>query len=169
MTLNAFDLAEWASLHPAQYATSPPLLAPLMFRLQLLILSVILGANAMERRWKAGASIMILVLTIAQFPPFEFLYDINNLNYRQQFFLASTSLIASFSLLAFNVRRISTLATVALPLIGIVAAAYGQAQAAALYHHFGLDAAPGAGVWLLSLSYIGMTAIALAYGLRKRR
>jgi len=40
MTLNAYDLAEWTSLHPAQRQTTPPLLAPLRLRAQLAILSL---------------------------------------------------------------------------------------------------------------------------------
>lgn len=32
MTLNAYDLAEWASLIPAQRGTAPPLLVPLLLR-----------------------------------------------------------------------------------------------------------------------------------------
>ncbi|MDE2855043.1 MAG: hypothetical protein OXN88_12800 [Chloroflexota bacterium] len=170
MTLNAFDLAEWTSLHPAQRATSPPLLTPLLLRLQLLLLSVILSANAPAGRMKvAAAAIAILVLTAAQMPPLEFVYDFNNLNYRQQFYLAGASLVASFALLAFSARRISTLATVALPLIGIVTAALGLAQAMELYDHYALDAAPGAGIWVLSLSYVGMIVVALVYKMGMRR
>ena len=42
LTLNAYDLAEWTSLHPLQRQTSPPLLAPLELRLQLVIFTVTL-------------------------------------------------------------------------------------------------------------------------------
>jgi len=169
MTLNAFDLAEWTSLHPAQRATSPPLLTPLMLRLQLLILSATLGALATGRRTRACAAIMILVLTLAQLPPLDIVYDINNLNYRQQLFLAAASLIASICLFALNGRRISLFATVALPVIGVASACYGLAQAAGLYHYFALEAAAGAGIWILILSYIGIMAIALANLAQERR
>lgn len=169
MTLNAFDLAEWTSLHPAQRATSPPMLTPLMLRLQLLILSVILGALPAGPRVRACAAIMILVLTLAQLPPLDILYDPNNLNYRQQLYLAATSLGASFCLFAVNRRRIALLATIALPLVGIVTAAYGLAQAAGLYQQFELEAAPGAGLWILSACYISIAAIALTQALQKRR
>ena len=169
MTLNAYDLAEWTSLHPAQQGTSPPLMTPLMLRLQPLILSVLLGAIAAAGRMKAAALLMILALAIAQLPPFEFLYDINNLNYRQQFFLAGASLLASSMLLAFKARPVSTLVCFALPPIGIATAIYGHSLASQLYHHFELDAAPGAGLWILSLSYAGMIAVEVAALQRKRR
>ncbi len=169
MTLNAYDLAEWTSLHPAQQGTSPPLMTPLMLRLQPLILSVLLGAIAPAGRMKAAAALMILALAIAQLPPFEFLYDVNNLNYRQQFFLAGVSLLASSILLLFKARPVSALASFALPPIGIATAIYGQSLASQLYHHFELDAAPGAGLWILILSYIGMIAVEVAALQRKRR
>ena len=169
MTLNAFDLAEWTSLHPAQRATSPPMLTPLMLRMQLLILSVMLGASATAGRLKAGATILILALTAAQLPPLDIVYDFNNLNYRQQLVLAGVSLIASYALLAFNPQRIAILASVALPLIGMVTAVLGLGQALELYHHFKLEAVPGAGLWILGLSYIGMIVVALGYTVELRR
>ena len=91
MTLNAYDLAEWASLHPAQRQTTPPLLAPLLLRAQLVVLSSII-ALSVSQRWVAAAAVVALAL--AQLPPFEYVYDIANLNYRQQFVLALVSLVA---------------------------------------------------------------------------
>lgn len=169
MTLNAFDLAEWTSLHPTQRATSPPMLTPLMLRLQLLILSVILGALPTGSSARACAAIMILVLTLAQLPPLDIVYDPNNLNYRQQLYLAAASLTASFCLFAVNRRRIALLASIALPIIGIATASYGLAEAAGLYQHFEIGQAPGAGIWILGASYIGIAAIAGALRHIRRR
>ena len=105
MTLNGHDLAEWASLVPSQRATSPPLLAPLLLRLQPVMLSLLLGVHR-DRTPKSGMAMSaaaICLLAAAQLPPFEFVYDINNLNYRQQFSLAALSLIAGFCLIPLRV------------------------------------------------------------------
>lgn len=160
MTLNAFDLAEWASLIPAQRVTSPPLLTPLLLRLQPLILCLILGASATGRAKSAISAIAILVLAAAQLPPFEYVYDSNNLNYRQQFFLAIASLLGGFAPLPFSHRRVAALATFALPIAGLATSIIGLRQAETLYGHFQLDAAPGAGIVILSLSYMFMIAFA---------
>ena len=98
MTLNAFDLAEWASLVPLQRSTTPPLLASLLLRSPPVILSLVLGAAAGRKRWVMSAA-AICLLSASQLPPFEFVYDINNLNYRQQAALAALSLVAGFLLL----------------------------------------------------------------------
>lgn len=158
MTLNAFDLAEWASLIPAQQATSPPLLTPLLLRLQPLILCLILGANAAGRLTIAISAIAILILAAAQLPPFEYVYDINNLNYRQQFILASVSFIGGLALLPFSQRRMVALVAFALPIAGLATSLIGLSQAEALYRHFQLDADPGAGIVIMCLSYVLMIA-----------
>ena len=107
LTLNGHDLAEWASLVPSQRATSPPLLAPLLLRLQPLALSLLLGGIAVGRRRTAMAAAAICLLAAAQLPPFEFVYDINNLNYRQQFGLAVFSLIGGLCLVPLQARRLA--------------------------------------------------------------
>lgn len=161
MTLNAFDLAEWASLIPAQRGTSPPLLAPLLLRLQLVMLCLILGVMAAGRKRMAITAVAICLLATAQLPPFEFVRDINNLNYRQQFGLAAASLVAGFFLLPLASRRVSTFVMLALAAVGILTAALGLSEAEALYRQFQLDAAPGAGIWIVGLSYAGLSVIAL--------
>ena len=161
MTLNVFDLAEWASLIPTQQVTSPPLLVPLLLRLQPVILSLLLGVIASGRKRMALTALAICLLATAQLPPFEFVNDINNLNYRQQFILAAASLVAGFFLLPLEPRRVSTFVMLALPAVGIVTAALGLSEAGALYRQFQLDAAPGAGIWILGLSYVATITISL--------
>ncbi|MCY3796595.1 MAG: hypothetical protein OXG84_02225 [Chloroflexi bacterium] len=159
MTLGAFDLAEWASLLPAQRATSPPLLAPLLLRLQPVILCLILGAVAESRATMAIAAIAILLLAAAQLPPFEYVYDINNLNYRQQFFLAIASLIGGIAAIPLRNPRLVALATIVLPIMGLATSVLGLAQAEALYRSFQLGAISGAGIVILSLSYLALLAL----------
>lgn len=168
MTLNAFDLAEWASLIPAQRATSPPLLTPLLLRLQPVMLCLILGAVADSRAKMAISAIAILLLAAAQLPPFEYVYDINNLNYRQQFFLAIVSLIGGFAAMPPRRPRPAALTTIVLPATGLVTSAIGLAQAEALYRQFQVGAASGAGIMILSFSYLALLALSV-YSIISRR
>lgn len=168
MTLNGHDLAEWASLVPAQRATSPPLLAPLLLRLQPLMLSLLLGGIAVGRRRMAMSAAAICLLAAAQLPPFEFVYDINNLNYRQQFGLAACSLIGGFCLIPLQSRRLSQMVMLSIAATGLVTSAFGLSMALELYGAFELDAVAGAGIWILGLSYAGLIASALRELLRSR-
>lgn len=168
MTLNAFDLAEWASLVPAQRGTSPPLIVPLLLRTQPVLLSLLLGVIAVGRKEMAIAAIAIWLLATAQLPPFEYVYDINNLNYRQQFFLAGISLVAGLSLLPLRRRLIVLAVKLALALVGIVTAQHALSGAADLFSQFGLAAADGAGIWMLSFSYALMIALVLYEAIRSR-
>lgn len=161
MTLNGHDLAEWASLVPSQRATSPPLLAPLLIRMQPLMLSLLLGVIATGRLRMASSAAAICLLAAAQLPPFEFVYDINNLNYRQQFSLAALSLIAGLCVIPFQARRVLLMAAALVASVGLVASALGLFTAIELYGAFELDAVPGAGLWLLGLSYVAVIAITL--------
>lgn len=163
MSLNAYDLAEWASLIPAQRGTSPPLAVPLLLRLQPLILALLLSLIASGRKGMALSAAAICLLAIAQLPPFEYVYDINNLNYRQQFVLAAASLVAGLGLLLLQRPWLSTILKLALAIVGIVSAALGLSEAIALYSQFGMAAAPGAGLWIMGLCY----ALVLLLGLRR--
>ena len=155
MTLNAYDLAEWTSLHPAQRQTNPPLLAPLLLRAQLLILSLAL-ALTVSQSWVAAAAIVALAL--AQLPPFEYVYDIANLNYRQQFALALVSLVAGLAATRFKNRRLTRFALFLLPVAGIFSVHAGVAQA---FEVFRQPAAMGFGPWILTASYAGIAAFSL--------
>ena len=155
MTLNAYDLAEWASLHPAQRQTTPPLLAPLLLRAQLVVLSSII-ALSVSQRWVAAAAVVALAL--AQLPPFEYVYDIANLNYRQQFVLALVSLVAGLAATRLRNRRMIWLLLFLLPVAGIGSVIAGVAQAFEAFRH---PADIGLGPWLLVASYVGIAAINL--------
>ena len=169
MILNANDLAEWASLVPAQRGTSPPLLVPLLLRLQPVLLSSLLGVVATGKKRMRFPAVAIFILAAAQLPPFEFVYDINNLNYRQQFGMAAVSLIAGFALIPLTSRGISAILILAIAALGIISAALGLSGAITLYSQFQLDAAPGAGIWILSLAYGFFIAIALREIMTLRR
>ena len=162
LTLNAYDLAEWTSLHPPQRATSPPLLAPLELRLQLLILSVIVGLLASGRICTKVSALIILAIALAQMPPFEFIDDIRNLNYSQQFLLALVSVILSSALLPLKPGRLLPYIMLPLTFLGMASALHGHAQALELFALWNLEASAGAGLWLLAASYGGLFVLYLA-------
>ena len=161
LTLNAYDLAEWVSLHPTQRITSPPLLATLLLRLQLplLCLMLALAGAVMRRRWLPAAGIVLLA--IAQLPPPEFLLDPGNLNYRQQFGLALLSLVASLLCLPLRSSRIRSPLLMALPLVGMLSAALGMSQAQEVFAMLQPGASVGLGFWLLMASYAAASALAI--------
>ena len=162
MTLNAYDLAEWASLHPLQRQTNPALLAPLELRLQLVILSVGLGLLAVGRAQRWLSFLLILLLALAQLPPFEFIYDMRNTNYSQQFRLAAISLVVAMAATPFNLRRLRPYALILLSILGVGSALHGAAQALDLLALLGQGASAGAGLWISIVSYGGIIVVAVA-------
>ncbi len=158
MTLNAYDLAEWTSLHPAQRHTTPPLLAPLLLRVQLVILTLTFAVTA-SGRWITA--LVVLLLALAQLPPFEYVYDIANLNYRQQFGLALFSLIAGLVATRFGNRRPARSVLIVLPVAGVASVYTGVSQAFEVYRQLQAVASVGMGPWLLVASYIGIAALCL--------
>ncbi len=156
MTLNAFDLAEWLSLHPPQHHTSPPLLATLLLRLQLLIVCLMFSAVSANTSWKFVSAIVIILLALGQLPPPEFVFDPGNLNYRQQFALALASLLASLLLLRVRRARLLSAILVILPCAGVLSAIAGLSQAYDVYASLQAGTAIGLGLWILVANYIGI-------------
>lgn len=157
LTLNAYDLAEWTTLHPNQRGT--PLAVPLLLRLQLPIIAMLTALFACGRRIKPLAALMIALLALAQFPPLEFVTIArHDSNYQQQFLLAAISLVAGLGLLACKPSRLLVLAAFGLAIIGLAASLVGQHQARLLYEMSLQESAPGVGAGVLALAYIGMTA-----------
>lgn len=92
LSLNAYDWAEWLSLHPTERTASPLLLSSLLIRLHLLIFTV-LWTTVLPPRWHSLALLGVLPLILAQLPPLEFLSALNDPNYQQQAGLALLSLV----------------------------------------------------------------------------
>ena len=169
MTLNAFDLAEWISLHPSQRHTSPPLLATLLLRLQLAIGCVMFAAVSAKTTRKRAAASVIIVIALAQMPPPEFVLDPGNLNYRQQFVLALASALVGLILLRNRQVRILSAILVVLPGVGAFTAIAGLSQAFAIYASLQSRATLGLGVWTLVACYAGMSAAAVLPHVRLRK
>ncbi len=157
MSLNAYDLAEWVSLHPSQHHTTPPLHTSLLLRAHLAFLSVLFAIVSVKGQSRLVLALSILILAAAQLPPPEFVLDPGNLNYRQQFGLALTSLVAGLLLLVFTRRRLHSIVLVFVPLFGIIATVHGLSQAFEVYASLHTRGAIGLGPWILVAAYAGCT------------
>jgi len=157
LSLNGYDLAEWASLNPVTHSTTPEMLPSLMLRGQLtlvvLLLAVYAGKPVGSKLWWLCA-LCSAALVIAQFPPFEFFTVArSDTNYRQQFMLAVVSLVSAGLLLTGVLNRWQTLVSVVLGLVGIVGSINGYAQSAELMRGFLLTPSLGIGVVVMVFCY----------------
>lgn len=161
MTLNAFDLAEWTSLHPLQQSAAPPLLASLLLRVQLPILALCIALWARSRSHRIFAALMVLALAAAQLPPLEFLQNFADPNYRQQLALAGATIALAIGLRLLVKQRYRTLLTGLLALLGIITALAGLDQALELYRATLERGEAGGGLWLIVLAYASMAVYCL--------
>ena len=159
MTLNAYDLAEWASLHPAQTHTNPPLLASLLLRIQLVIFCALTSCMANGKRMRFAAALCVLALAVAQLPPVEFVYDLGSLNYRQQFGCALASLVPGLGLLRWAVGRLRVWTVLAGSVVGAATAVAGMLQALEVYGLVGGVGGVGAGLWLCVAAYLCLAGV----------
>jgi hypothetical protein len=145
LTLGAYDLAEWLSLHPA---THPSRLPSLLLRGQLLILTLIIAYTTNKPLFTADwwlRLIAVLILTVAQLPPPEFLAWTGDQNQRQQALLAGISLfggVIGLTGLFYSFRRFLLLA---LFIVGLTSSSYGLLQAFPRMREFGLAPTVGIG------------------------
>lgn len=157
MTLNAYDLAEWARQHPTQWPSGILMAVPLLLRLQLPIIAVLAALSARGPLVKRMAAAGVILLALAQLPPLEFLtISRHDSNYQQQFMLAAISLAAGLSLLACRPSRLLALVAVGLAIIGLLSSLVGQHQAQRLYQLSLQESMLGVGAGVLALAYIGM-------------
>ena len=154
MTLNAYDLAEWASLHPAQRSSNPPLVVPLLLRVHLLILCALAGLVAHGKLEKRAAALMIVALAVAQLPPIEFVNDIGNLNYRQQFGLALGGLALGMAALLWKNRRWQPIVVAGFSLVGALTSMAGARLALDAYASLANGGGIGLGVWIVLTAYV---------------
>jgi purine-cytosine permease-like protein len=158
LTANAYDLAEWTSLHPAVRGASIPLVAPFLLRAVLGGLALLFGFRALRAlsgwlRLVYAALALILALTLL--PPLEFFRGAwDDSNYRQQFFLSVGTLIGLGALAAAGqrfrtaphlLRRTEAIVSALALLSGLI----GEFLAQNVIRSLKIDAPLGMGVVLL--------------------
>ena len=161
MTLNAWDLAEWTSLHPSQHVAAPPLITPLLLRVQLPIFSLLLCLICRPRAQRGLAIAGVLALALAQLPPLEFARELGDPNYRQQFALAIVSIVVSALSWRFLPRRFAPLMMGGLAALAILCAIIGLSQARSLLHLTWQEGEAGAGLVILILAMAGILIASL--------
>jgi hypothetical protein len=149
LTLSAYDLAEWLSLHPA---THPDRIPSLALRSQLLIVTLLITWSTckpvLTYSWWFRL-IALGILIIAQLPPPEFLAWTGDLNQRQQAILAVLSLIAGIIGLTGILQRFKYYLLIPVLLIGIYLNIYVLTQIIPRMQEFGLQPQLGIGGFLM--------------------
>jgi hypothetical protein len=154
LTANAYDLAEWANLHPAVRNGSTPMLAPFLLRFDLAgiaLLCALRSARATNRgvRWLYGGLSLILAITLL--PPIDFFRSAgDDPNYRQQFYIAVATFIA-LAVIIFLWRksilpRYQAILEALLALATLIAAIMGEGLAFGVVRSLQIDVTPGGGV-----------------------
>jgi hypothetical protein len=151
LSLNAYDLAEWASLHPAVRNATPTLLTSLLLRLPLACLALLIAFTTRRGLFPA---LIVLIAALALLPPPEFIKALDDPNYRQQAALALLTLIGGVIGLSEILPRLRHLIAAALGLLGALACIIGLFQSYDLMRDFNLPTQIGMGGALLTLIFI---------------
>ncbi|MGB1286955.1 MAG: hypothetical protein ACPG7F_10510 [Aggregatilineales bacterium] len=154
LTLNSFDLAEWASLHPAAAANN--LQGSLFLRIQPVLIGVILAINLPVNRRSAlfwSGLLLLGLIALALFPPLEFLTEPENNNYRQQFFLSVLTLATGIIIFTGLLYRFRTLLTIILLIFALLSYGWALSESMTYMQPYGLAPGIGTGAILLLVSY----------------
>lgn len=173
-TMNGFDLAEWASLHPAVRASAPPMLASFWLRAPQVALAIGLALAASmlaDPRWRTVGWAAALLIALRFIPPVEFILSARgDPNYRQMALLTAIGVIGVGAAPIFSRRSGRWLAAGAALLLigGAVAGWIGLSRAGVLLDNFAIAATVGSGPVLYTLA-AGVAGLLAAWGLRARR
>lgn len=156
LTANAYDLAEWASLHPEVRNQTPSLLTSLLLRVPLVIFGLMIALNIGVNRKKHLTWIsLFLLVAVASFPPLEFLTVArSDPNYQQQFMLFLSTLIIGGVAISGMFNRWHWLGLVILGALGIGVSAWGLMQTRHLMIGFSMPVAVGLGGIGTSLMFL---------------
>ncbi|MBN1563190.1 MAG: hypothetical protein JXA10_05080 [Anaerolineae bacterium] len=166
-TTNAFDLAEWASIHPAVRSSSPPMLTSLLLRWPLVavIIGLALTANRFEDArvcWVVRGVALLLALRLIS-PSDFFANASDDPNYRQMAQLTAASVIGILvAIMLFRLaQRWQNAVLVGVLLIGVLAGWQGLADAGTLLDNFEIAVSIGPGIigYTLCMGLVLMVAI----------
>jgi hypothetical protein len=157
LSLGAYDLAEWVSL----ILPERPLTTMLLLRLPPACLAVITALTLGHRRFSIEwwfAAFWVLMTAITLLPPFEFLSQRDDPNYRQQFLLATGTLVTGCLSLTGLFDRVRIPVTLITSVVGIGVSLAGLSQAHAFMQNLRLPVQPGLGgmVFVIIVGLIGV-------------
>jgi hypothetical protein len=159
LSLGAYDLAEWTSLHPAVRSGNPALLTTLLLRLPLACLGLIISIGLL--RGKLGFAFLLIVLTgIALLPPLEFFTQYrDDPNYQQQFFLALFTIATGVLSMAIRPESLIKSLVILLAVVGAGSSLVGLLQGYALLEQFKMPTQFGLG----GIGFVAIYAISATY------
>ncbi len=156
LSLNAYDLAEWTSLHPLVRDASIPFMTTLLLRLPLVCLGLLIALGTFHTRPVMRLTLM-LIIAIALLPPLEyFTQATSDPNYRQQFVLALITGLIGIILLSSELLHIKRAIFIVSGLIGCLASFIGLIQADGLMQGFGLATQIGFGGFVSIFAFGGI-------------
>jgi aryl carrier-like protein len=164
-TTNAFDLAEWASLHPAVRSSSPPMLASFLLRFPELALIAALALIANRPpdprlRWILRGIALLWALRFL--PPSDFFNTARaDPNYRQMMLLMALGLgsVLVALLLARLPARGQDVVLTGLLLAGIISGWWGLSRTDTLLDNFQINVAQGPGLIGFTLASAAIMAV----------
>jgi len=176
LTGNAYDLAEWMSIHPAVRAESL-LLTPLLLRLPLVCIAWWealfqgrVGAGyipPVQRHFPPLRIAIVILIAIALLPPFEFLTSArDDPNYQQQALLAALALIGGLALVWIRgawAHRDAPLHLVQalIVVLGAGAGLWGTTRALGYWEGMDVSVSIGAGLIVFALAALAGAWVAL--------
>lgn len=169
MTMGAYDLAEWTSLHPV--VRGDALTLTLLLRFPPILLTWIAALHFSKGgllRW--FGAIFALLMSIAMLPPLEFftIYR-EDPNYYQQFILALISLVGSAIALSGLLGRFAPLITIVLCIVGIAISISGLMQASSLMRELQMPTTFGVGGAGMIIAFGLFGAVHLVQLVKSRR
>lgn len=159
LDLNAYDFAEWLSLHPAEQQTTPPLRHTLLLRGQLTILTLMVAISSPRPLLTASwwlRLIIVSVMCVAQLPPLEFIRNLGDTNQQQQFILVVVSVMGSIIGMITPLHQIRWYVVAGLATTGILSLIIALPPALESMRAYQLPANAGIGSFMLAGVYIGI-------------
>ncbi len=160
---NAYDLAEWASIHPAMRLIAPPLLTSFLLRLPLVCLALLFAFYAVcsgASKWIA--MLCVLLIAIALLPPLEFFISASSdINYQQQMILAIATLIGGTIVVSDTARRLYRPLVFIIAFVGMAVCTLGLVQGYNLMSHYNMPVRIGMGGMTLSAVFLAFVLLQL--------
>ena len=161
LSFGAYDLAEWASLHPAVRGGNPAFLTSLLLRLPLACLGLIITVGLLQIKLRSRIFLTFLI-ALALLPPLEFFTQYrDDPNYQQQFYLAGIALVIGVLSVSMKPGRHIKTFVIFLAVIGGASSLTGLLQAYSLLEQFKLSVQVGLGGIGLIIIYAIITWVFL--------
>jgi hypothetical protein len=106
LSFNLFDLAEWASLLPAERSAEVALVLSFMLRIQIIyVMLFVVFLLTMRKDLRGLAAPFVIAVAVSQLPPPEFISQPGDLNYRQQALITALCLAGGSAALALRAHN----------------------------------------------------------------